>query len=371
MRNRAGKIAASSRGVQRGIQQRQASGGRLIRAFGKLVVGAALGSGLLAVPAAVAQNDSGDDVRFHLRTAVELVVVPVTAKDRHGNLVTDLTREEFRLFENGQEQPIRYFSIDPFPLSAVILVDVGLSPSAHQAVQGTLAVLPGAFGPADEFALFVFDTYPRQRVEFTRDPERLRLALGVLRQESAAAPRGGPGGPMTSGPRINTLPVGPGVPSTVPPASKSVKAIHDALYEAGMALRDREPGRRRVIFVVSDGLNSRLNTHSFEEVRDFLLQEEISVYAIGVDNARFALGGTVLTSYARTTGGDAYAPLKQDDLARAWLRVAEQARNQYTLVYAARPAPAGREFRRIQVRVERGGVSLRARDGYFAGLPTR
>src|SRR3972149_4631934 len=79
------------------------------------------------------------------------VVVRVTVKARRGTLVTALTREEFRLWENGEEQPIRYFSIDAFPLSAVILVDVGLTPSAHEAVQATLAVLSSAFPPAAAF----------------------------------------------------------------------------------------------------------------------------------------------------------------------------------------------------------------------------
>src|SRR3990167_3523586 len=182
-------------------------------------------------------------------------------------------------------------------------------------------------------------------------------------------PAARPAGPRPPRRPPTRPPVGPGVPSTLPKATKSVKSIHDALYAAGLALRGREPGRRRVVFIVSDGLNSRLNTHSFDETRDLLLQAEVSVYALGVDNARFAVGGTVLTDYARSTGGDAYAPMKQDDLARAWLQVGEQARNQYTLVYAAPPAPGGRGDRRIQVRVGRPGVELRARDGYFAGLP--
>lgn len=316
-----------------------------------------------------AQNDSGDDVRFRLRTTVELVLVPVTAKDRRGDLVTDLRREEFRLYENGKEQPIDYFSIDPFPLSAVILVDAGLARAAHEKVQATLPVVPSIFGPADEFALYVFDTYPRQVLDFTYDSEQLRLAVRSLVETSAPVPTGITGGPMSAGPRINNWPVGPGVPSTLPRSSKSVKGIHDALYEAALALRDREPGRRRVIFIVSDGLNSRLNTHTYEETRDLLLEQEVSVYAIGVGNARFAVGGTVLNTYARATGGDAYSPVKEDGLASAWSRVAEQARNQYTLVYSARPAPGGREYRRITVRVDRPGVNLLARDGYFAGLP--
>lgn len=334
-----------------------------------LALGVLLAAILLSARA-FAQEDSGTEIRFRLRTTVELVLVPVTAKDAEGNLVTDLKREDFRLFEEGEEQPIRYFSIDPFPLSAVILVDGALSRSAHEAIQETLPVVASAFAPEDEFALYAFEIYPHLLLDFTRDADQLRRAIRVFSGDVPTTPGRITGGPMTAGPRINTVPIDPGVRTSLPQARKSVKSIHDALFAAGMALRDRERGRRRVIFLISDGVNSRLNVHSFDETRGLLLAEDVSVYAIGVGNARFALGTTVLSDYARATGGDLYTPMKKDSLAHAYARVAEQARYQYTLVYAARPFPGGREYRRIEVRVERPGVTLRAREGYFAGLPT-
>lgn len=322
-----------------------------------------------------AQGDPGADIRFRLRTNVELVLVPVTVKDSAGKLVTGLERADFRLWENGDEQQIRYFSIDPFPLSAVILLDRGLRPPFEDSLEDTLAVLSHAFAPDDEFAFYVFDAYPREVLNFTRDPAELRQAIHRVFQqakESNTPPpaRDAPGGPFTSGPRINTVPVGPAPPpTTAGDSARAVKCIHDALFEAGLALRTRERGRRRVIFILSDGTNSRLNVHGFDETRDLLLAEEVSVYALGVGNARFALGTTVLSDYASATGGDFYAPRDRDGLARAFLRVTEQARHQYTLVYAARPAPAGREYRQIKVKVERAGVKVRARQGYFAGVP--
>ncbi len=328
---------------------------------------------LLLLPAALRpQDESGDDIRFRLRTRVDLVLVPVTVKDAEGNLVTGLERNDFRVLEDGVEQPIRHFSSDPFPLSAVILVDVGLEAGAQRRVGETLAVLASVFGPRDEFSLYVFDAYPRLVLDFSRDLESLRVALVSLSKDtSAAAPPPGSvtGGPMTAGPSINTVPVGPGVPSPVAQAAKTVKSIHDALFAAGMALRSREPGRRRVVFIISDGRNSRLNLHNFEETRDLLLAEDVCVYALGVGSARFALGTTVLSDYADATGGDFYAPMKQGELARAFKRVMEQARYQYTLVYAARPARGGREYRRLEVQVRRPGAHVRARTGYFAGAP--
>ncbi|MBI2956019.1 MAG: VWA domain-containing protein [Acidobacteria bacterium] len=325
-----------------------------------------------AAPALEAQSDPGAEVRYRLRTSVELVLVPVTVKDGQGNLVTGLQRDDFQLLENGEEQPIRYFSVDPFPLSAVILVDEVLNDAARKTLRETLPVLASAFSPEDEFALLAFDVYPREELAFTRDPDQLRQLIARWSQTDGGAtpPRVGiTGGPMTAGPRINTLPVGPGVPNTLPQARRAAKSIHDAIFAAGMALRAREHGRRRIIFILSDGLNSRLDIHDFKETRDLLLAESVSVYAIGLENARFALGTTVLHDYARVTGGDVYAPMTQAALADALAAITEQARYQYTLVYAARPAPAGREYRRIEVRVRRSGLKLHARHGYFAGLP--
>ena len=63
------------------------------------------------------------DPRARIHTTVSLVVVPVTVKDSAGELVTDLQENDFRVFEDGVEQPIALFSADAFPLSAAILID--------------------------------------------------------------------------------------------------------------------------------------------------------------------------------------------------------------------------------------------------------
>jgi VWFA-related protein len=329
---------------------------------------AALGAASLAA----AQADTGADIRYRLRTTVELVLVPVTVKDRSGNLVTDLGREDFTLLENGEPQALRYFSSDPFPLSAVVLVDRALDREARAAMERTLPVLANSLAPGDEFAVLAFDAYPRTVLEFTSDPEALRETLALLRTtagEPAPPPASLATGPMSAGPRINAVPIGPGVPTSTAASPRTVKCLHDALYEAGMALREREPGRRRVIFLLSDGRNSRLNIHTAEETLRLLLSEDVSVYALGLGEARYPRGSSLLADYARATGGDVYAPGSVTSLEQAQKRVVEQARYQYTLVYAARPAAGSREFRRIEVQVQRPGVRAHARQGYYAGAP--
>lgn len=333
---------------------------------------AALVAVLAAPPAAAPQGDSGADIRYRLRTTVELVMVPVTVKDRNGSLVTDLGREDFTLLENGEPQAIRYFSTDPFPLSAVILVDRALDRDAREAMERTLPVLASSLAPGDEVAVMAFDAYPRTVLSFTSDPEALRQTLAHLELtagDPAPPPASMATGPMSAGPRINAVPVGPGAPNSTASSPRTAKCLHDALYAAGTALREREAGRRRVVFLISDGRNSRLNLHTSEETLALLLSEDVSVYALGVGEARYPRGSSLLADYARATGGDVYAPGSLSSLEQSQKRVAEQARYQYTLVYAARPAPGSREFRRIEVKVRRAGVRVQARQGYYAGLP--
>ncbi|MGH9804299.1 MAG: VWA domain-containing protein, partial [Candidatus Acidiferrales bacterium] len=165
------------------------------------VIVAALAVALAGPQAAAPQADSGADIRYRLRTTVELVMVPVTVKDRSGNLVTDLGREHFTLLENGEPQAIRYFSTDPFPLSAVILVDRGLDRDARAAMERSLPVLAGSLAPGDEFAVMAFEAYPRTALSFTSDPEALQQTLALLartarEQEPAPPPASLATGPM-------------------------------------------------------------------------------------------------------------------------------------------------------------------------------
>src|SRR5215471_3208072 len=82
---------------------------------------------------------------YQIRTRVDLVVVPVTVKSSGGQLVSGLTKTDFRLFENGKQQTITNFTIDPVPLSAAVLVDTGLSSKSFEKIQKTLPALTGAF----------------------------------------------------------------------------------------------------------------------------------------------------------------------------------------------------------------------------------
>src|SRR5262249_45113098 len=173
-------------------------------------------------------------------------------------------------------------------------------------------------------------------------------------------------GPMTAGPRINAAPA-PGAPGPAQTrlAQRDAKNIDDAVFAAAQLLRDRERGRRKIIYLVSDGHNSRSNSVSFTDAIRLLLSADISVYAIGVGDAVLNRGTGVLSKYAHSTGGDVFYAANRGELEGLFSRVAEQARNQYTLAYVPQNTDRTLEYHSIEVRAKRPNLTLLARDGYY------
>ncbi len=301
-----------------------------------------------------------------IRKPVEMVLVPVTVKDGQGRLVDDLTRDDFAILEDGVEQNIDFYSVSPYPLSAVLLIDNNLSEREARQVQESLQALAAGFSASDAVALMVFDQYPKEILGLTNDPDRLftqlkRLRLGSQIPGSASAP-------WTSGPRINRQPVGPGVPT--PPAmtisAAEQKNINDAVYAAAQLLRHQPRDRRKIILLISDGNNSRHNAESFDDVAHVLLSSDIAVYAVDV-GAKGMEPRSVLGRFARLTGGDIFRADRRAELEPLFSRVADQARNQYTLGYIPEGTNRAKDYHLIEVRVHRPGLTILARDGYFTG----
>ena len=131
-----------------------------------------------------APSSEADDTRGRIRTTVSLVVVPVTVKDSAGELVTDLQQNDFRIFEDGVEQPIAQFSAEAVPLSAAILIDDDLKTGTAEKVQKTLETLAGAFSASDEVSLWRFDQVPEQVSEdFIADNDKLLTQLEAHRPQ--------------------------------------------------------------------------------------------------------------------------------------------------------------------------------------------
>jgi VWFA-related protein len=312
------------------------------------------------------------DSQSILKINVNYVFLPVTVKDGEGRLVADLTRGEFRIFDDNIEQRLEFFSAEAFPLSVVILLDNDLKTKDAEQVESSLSAIIAGLSNSDEAFVCRFDTNFHPGKGFTRDQDKLltelhRTRLSTDRPDVAGSD---PGGPF-SGPTINgQSAVSPGAPpiaaSTVIIGDKSTKALDDAVYEASQLLKDRGRERRKMIFLISDGENGKTNHNTYGNTVKELLRYGISVYSLGVGGGFYERKFSRLQSYSHDTGGDVFYAAKRNSLESLYSRVTEQARNQYTLGYNPRGNDRAKDYHSVEVRVRREGLSILTREGYYS-----
>lgn len=311
---------------------------------------------------------------------VNFVVVPVTVKDGGNRLVDGLLRKDFAVYEDGVMQPLKLFTSDPFPLSAAVVLDLGVPDVVMRKVNETLPSLVGAFSAYDEVALYTFASSVEQRLDYS--PVDTKFSAALKRERRPGRQGGVPvtGGPMAAGPSVNGVPFDPGAPHVRATVRRESKVMNDAILAAALDLARRDRNRRKIIFVISDG-REYSSRASYGQVLKVLLSNEIQVYAINVDSAaipgiRTLEGihlptqgyGNILPRYASATGGQIFQEFSQDAIEQAYAKVTEVARNQYTLGYTTRTTAAN-TYRSIEVKVRRGGLRVYAKDGYYP-LPT-
>jgi VWFA-related protein len=314
------------------------------------------------------------------------VQVPVTVKDKEGRRVDGLLPADFSVFENGSKQKLTFFSADPFALSVAIVLDLGMPDAAVQEVNQTFPALVGAFAPYDDVALYTYSSTVSQVSDFTGATQKLTALLNQVK--TVRGSNNGPpvlGGPLADGPIINGIPVGsPTAPVNTPP--KEAHVLNDAILRAALDLRKRERTRRKIIFVISDGREYGSKA-SYSDVLRLLLSNEIQVKAVAVSSAALPLYGklerlhlpkegygNILPRYTSATGGGApYDKLSRSAIEDTYAGAMNEARNQYTLGYTpGRPkTPTTAAKREIEVRVDRPGLKIYAKDGYYPAPAAR
>lgn len=306
---------------------------------------------------------NGTNPEFTLKENVHLVVVPVTVKDHHGTLVDDLAQDDFKVYEDGHARPLVYFSNETTPLSTVILLDTGMSALSVNAVRKDLRTLSDSFAPDDEEALILFDNTIRPVEDFTHQGD---LLVADAEKDLPAGTGAGPsilGGPLGNPPVINGVPIDR--PGTVPASAGRVdKRLDDALYAAARKLRGRPLGRRRVVVVLSDGVNGSDNQIPHDEVMEALEASNVTVYAVSFGSGWAVHRRDLLERVAHETGGDIVYVQRRESLDRAFPELTNEARNSYVLGFS--PLSADGKFHEIEVRVARPGVRLMARNRFLS-----
>jgi VWFA-related protein len=324
---------------------------------------------------------------YTLVVHTNFVQVPVTVKDREGRMVDGLLPTDFSVKENGAAQKLTFFSSDPFALSVAIVLDLGMSDATVQKVNQTFPALMGAFAPYDEVSLYTFSSTVSEVSDFTAPTQRLSAVLNQIKTERGS--NNGPAvlsGPLApNGPIINGVPVGsPTQPVYTPP--KQSRVLNDAILRAALDLSKRDRKRRKIIFVISDGREYGSEA-SYRDVLRVLLSNEIQVKAVAVGSAALPVYGKVerlhlpregygdiLPKYVSATGGSpVYTELTLSAIQDTYAKAMSDARNQYTLGYtSARPkTPTASPYRSIEVLVNRPGLKVYARDGYYPAPAAR
>lgn len=328
-----------------------------------------------------------------LVVAVNEVVVPVTVRDKKGALVPAIDWRKFRVFEDGVRQRIVSFTSDPFPLSVAFVVDQSLPADVMNRVNESLSAVTGAFTPADSVAVFGYNSTPRMITDFT-GAQGARLNVALTQAKAPGRDMGviAPGGPMDDGITQNGRPLDPNttphhgldIGNTINP--KEYHPLNDAILAAAVELAKQPKGRRRVLYIISDG-KEQGSKASYKEVVRFLLSNGISVSGTLVgDSAIWGLGyldkfhvpllptmrDNLLPKYQIATGGTLDSEVSENGMQMSFAKIANALRNQYTIIYTSHTNVLASRFHTIEVRVEGiPNLDIVAPDGYYPSAHTR
>ena len=317
---------------------------------------------------------------------VNFVEVPVTVKDSKGNLVAGLTFRDFQIYENNSREPLKLFTVDPAPLSISFVIDQSLTSDVMAKVNNSLDAIQGALTPYDEIAIFTYANGSQERTGFTgAQSARVPFVLSMTKTagtEMLVPINGGPFGScsvMKNGSCVDpNVQVGgsTGNPDfiTIP---KEIHTLNDAIFAAAKELATRPKGRRRIIYVISDGKENGSKA-TYREVLKYLQTNKIAVYGTAVgDSARwgegfisrlhipFTMYDNRLASYVLATGGTLDSENGLNGIEKSYARIAEEARTQYTLGYLSHESIYDGKYRSIDVRVSRPGLEVIAKRGYY------
>jgi Ca-activated chloride channel family protein len=305
----------------------------------KLLLSCVSSAWLLAAQVAFAQQpaqkpsaDPGDVPTFQAGT--ELVDLHVSVLDRHGKLITTIPKQDFKVYENGVEQPIKIFRREDVPVSMGILIDNSGSMRDKRARVAAAALdLVKNSNPQDEMFVVNFNDKAYIDQDFTNDTKKLESALD----------------------RID---------------SRGGTAMRDAISASITHLKEKGKWDKKVILVVTDG-NDNTSSETMEQLVREAQRSGVLIYTIGLlsdDEPHEARSvKRALKALAQASGGAVYYPKQVADVERVTPEVAREIRNQYLLAYSPTDAKLDGTYRRIEVKVKGfGRVNVRARSGYYA-----
>ncbi len=351
------------------------------------------GSSLPSAPAPdanqVAQDtEAGAPPVAHVGSIVvrtNFVEVPFTVKDSRGTLVPGLTYRDVRVYENGSQRTLRLFTVDPIPLSVAIVIDQSVTTDTMNRINATLEALQAAFTPYDEVAIYTYNNGVKEQTAFT-GAQSARVSFALQRSKSQGRdPMMYIGGPLSQTTVKNNLPVDPNTNQgpagvLVQNVPREYHTLNDAILTAATQVAKSGRGRRRVVYVISDGKEYGSEAKEKGVIR-YLQTNGIAVYATLVGDS--AIPGTgfldrihlpltmrddVLPRYTEATGGECDREFRPQSIENNFAKLTEQVRTQYTAGYYSHEPFIDGKYRTLEVRVLRPNLTVVAKKGYYPSL---
>jgi Ca-activated chloride channel family protein len=279
------------------------------------------------------------------RAGVDLVSLNVTVNESGTTrYATDLTAEDFQVFEDGVKQDVTYFTRANLPIALSVLIDTSASMESRlQTAQDAAIGFARKLREQDLAEIIDFDSRVVILQAFTNKFSELEHAI---RRTSAGG------------------------------STSLYNAVYIALKDLKKIVASNiEDIRRQAIVVLSDGEDTS-SLLPFEEVLDLAKRSETAIYAIGLRSPEagssasrgFKEAEFVLKQLTQETGGRAFFPNQATELAGIYSQISDELSSQYTVAYTSRNLKKDGAWRRIVVRVGRPNLVARTKQGYFGPL---
>jgi Ca-activated chloride channel family protein len=268
------------------------------------------------------------------RAETRLVVLQVTVTNGDGQLVTDLDRRAFSVYEDGRPQPIALFNRNDIPISLGLLIDnSGSMRSLRAGVEAAALAFVRASNPLDDVFVLNFADIPRIDVPFTSDVSV--LTAGIARVDSIGG-----------------------------------TALRDAILMGERYLGERASHDRRVLLIITDG-NDNASHASVTDLRKVVARSSAMIFAVSLaDEHRPTAArqhGKDLELVTEPTGGAVEYVGSLGEIDAVVLDIAHRIRNQYVIAYTPTNQALDGSYRAVRVKVTTArGLTARTRLGYRA-----
>jgi VWFA-related protein len=274
-------------------------------------------------------------------TDVRVVNILATVRTKKGELVRDLSQDDFALLENGHPQTISYFARDvDLPLTLGLLVDTSMSQLRMLPAERSASArfLDQVLRPKkDRVFISQFDITVQTRQQLTSSWTDLTASLAQVDTPTRKQ--------LQSDPYRGTL-------------------LYDAVVQASEDVMTKQTGRKALI-LLTDGVDYGSEATLLDSI-EAAHRAGAMVYSI-LFSDEGGDGRSVLTSLAKETGGAFYEVSKKQPIDRMFDMIQEDLRSQYNLGFVSNHPTEVSEFRRLQLTVKRPGLVVQSRDRYWAG----